>query len=241
MGFISPVATNSNGDAITSSTQSLGKDEFLQLLVAKLQYQDPLNPMEDEDFIAQLAQFSSLEQMNNIASGISNSNELDYLMMQSLNNVMASGLIGKDAEATYSSIYFDGVSSANINYMLTETAKEVTFTITDINGNVVNTITQKNLTEGNQSFEWDGTDSLGNRVDEGEYYIKAKAIDASGDEFTPSLSLVGTVESVIYRDGAAFVSINGTEIPIGDVSAVGEAGLFTSTNGESESDGNDGE
>ena len=75
----------------TGSVQSLGKDEFLQLMVTKLQNQDPLNPMEDEDYIAQLAQFSSLEQLTNISDGLDESNEWDYLQMQSINNVMARG------------------------------------------------------------------------------------------------------------------------------------------------------
>ena len=58
MSFISPVATDTNGNPRdTGSMQSLGRDDFLQLLVTKLQHQDPLKPMEDSDFIAQLAQF----------------------------------------------------------------------------------------------------------------------------------------------------------------------------------------
>ena len=92
----------------TGSVQNLGKDEFLQLMVTKLQNQDPLNPMEDEDYIAQLAQFSSLEQLTNISDGLDESNEWDYLQMQSINNVMAAGLIGKEVEASYDQVYYDG-------------------------------------------------------------------------------------------------------------------------------------
>lgn len=228
MGFISPISTDSNGvEKTTGSMQSLGKNDFLQLLVTKLQNQDPLNPAEDEDFIAQLAQFSSLEQMNNIADGISTSNEWDFLQMQSLNNVMASGLIGKDVKAEYSSIYLDDSNSPQITYTMNSPADEVVFIIRDAAGDVVNTVYQNDVSIGVNSMTWDGTDSMGNRVDEGSYTVEATATNAAGTSSELSLSLVGKVEAVIYREGTAYLRVNGTEIPLGDVSAIGEAGSYT--------------
>ncbi len=236
MGFISPIATDSNGVARqTGSQQELGKDDFLVLLMAQMQNQDPLEPMSNEESIAQLAQFSTLEQMNNIADGISKSNDLDLLQMQSLNNVMASGLIGKDAKASYNGIFFDHEKPAVINYNLSTNVDTVEFKITDSNGKTVATLKQDNLDAGVNSIEWDGSDNSGNRVAEGYYTIEATASMADGTTFTPNLSLVGTVESVIYRDGGAFLRIQGTEIPLGSVSAVGEVGAFdidTDTDGD---------
>lgn len=72
-------------------TNELGKDDFLKLLVAELQHQDPTNPMQDRDFIAQMSQMSSLEQMNNISSGFLKLNSL-------INSMSASELLGKDVE-----------------------------------------------------------------------------------------------------------------------------------------------
>lgn len=236
MGFISPIATDTNGATKqTGSLQSLGKDDFLKLLVAQMGNQDPMEPMSNEESVAQLAQFSTLEQMNNIADGMSKSNDLDMLQMQSLNNVMASGLIGKDAKASYKGIFFDHEKPAVINYNLSTNVDTVEFKITDASGKVVTTLTQDNLDAGVNSIEWDGTDTSGNRVDEGYYTIEATASMADGTTFTPNLSLVGTVESVIYRDGGAFLRIQGTEIPLGAVSAVGDVGAFDvnpDTNGD---------
>ncbi len=228
MGFISPVGTDAQGNPrTTGNMQTLGKDDFLQLLVTKLEHQDPLNPMEDEDFIAQLAEFSSLEQLNNIAEGLASSNEWDYLQMQSINNVMASGFIGRDVKAEYSGLYVDANNEPQITYTLPSPADTVEFVIKDATGQIVATLTQDSVSEGVNTFTWDGTDNQGNRVDEGYYLVEATAQTSAGTAITPSLSLVGTVEAVIYRDGSAYLRVNGTEVPLGDVTAIGDAGVYT--------------
>jgi flagellar basal-body rod modification protein FlgD len=228
MDSVLPVQTSSAAETtVTDSLQSLGKDDFLQLLVTKLQNQDPLNPMDDEDFIAQLAQFSSLEQMSNIAEAIDEANQLGYVQMQSLNNAMAAGFVGKDVKATYSGIYIEDGNSSQILYTTSNYAGEVEFTIKDEAGNVVAKLAQENVSPGLHTFTWDGKDDFGNRVAEGYYSVEAVATDASGASFTPDLSLVGTVEAVVYRDGLTYLKVQGVEIPLGDITAIGEKGAFT--------------
>ena len=222
MGFISPVATDANGvQRATGSVQNLGKDDFLQLLITKLQHQDPLKPMDDEDFIAQLAQFSSLEQMNNIAEGIATSNQWDFLQMQSLNNVMASGLIGREVTADFSGIYVDDTNQPTISFTLSEPAAGIEFQIRDELGNLITRLTSENVSAGANSIQWDGKDSSGNKVAEGYYTVTAAAETDSGRTFTPRLEIVGVVSTITYRDGAAFVMINGTEVALGDIRSVG--------------------
>ncbi|MEW5794883.1 MAG: flagellar hook capping FlgD N-terminal domain-containing protein [Candidatus Zixiibacteriota bacterium] len=223
MSFVSPVRVDASGvERKTGSQQMLGKDDFLQLLVTKLQYQDPLKPMEDEDFIAQLAQFSSLEQMNNIAEGIESSNQWDFLQMQSLNNVMASGLIGREVTADFSGVYLDSSNQPKISYTLSSHAAEIEFEVTDSQGNLVATITEKNIGPGAHTVRWDGKDNLGNRAPEGYYTIKAAATGSDDSAFTPTLQVIGVVTTITYRDGAAYVMINGTEISLGDIRSVGQ-------------------
>lgn len=221
MSFISPVATDTSGNAkTTGSLQSLGKDDFLQLLVNKLRYQDPLNPMQDEDFIAQLAQFSSLEQMNNIAEGISQANDTDFLQMQSLNNALATNLLGMDVVTSMDGLYYDGENSAKVNYSTDQYASQMTFSIWDSSGEFVTSITEEDVEVGTHTISWDGRDSLGNTQPEGYYTVSAEGVDASGDTFTPPVTMVVKVDSVIYKDGVAYLRAGGLELSLGEVIAV---------------------
>ncbi len=228
MGFISPIPTDTRGNPIkTGSQQVLGRDEFLQLLIAKLQHQDPLKPVTDEDFVSQLAQFSTLEQMDQISEGIATSNQWDFLQNQSINNTMAANLIGKEVRATYNGLFLQDEGNANINFTNEVFAKEIKFTIKNEAGEVVTSFTKNDVLAGTNLVEWDGNDGLGNRMPEGYYTVEVSAIATDGSTYVPKLSLVGIVRSITYKDGGAFLNVNGTDIALGDITSIGEPGSFT--------------
>ena len=89
---------------IASGSSELGKDTFLRLLTTQLQNQDPLNPMANEDFIAQLAQFSSLEQLQGVNT------QLEGLAMinTSMNNASMVNLLGQEVVAVSDSFHYGG-------------------------------------------------------------------------------------------------------------------------------------
>ncbi|MEW6739024.1 MAG: flagellar hook assembly protein FlgD [Nitrospirota bacterium] len=98
MGYMTPILSDSSYTKTVDSQgnakvkKELGKDDFLNLLIAQLKNQDPLNPMKDQEFIAQLATFSSLEQVSNM-----NKNLEEFLKQQSYQNAtVASTMIGKE-------------------------------------------------------------------------------------------------------------------------------------------------
>ncbi len=224
MGIISPLGVDSRGNPLTTGhLKELGKDDFLQLLVTKLKNQDPLNPMQDEAFIADLAQFSSLEQLQNLNDSLSNSLDYDYLQMQTINNTMATSLIGRNITASYSDIYLNSTNQPEIGYTLDDYAANVRVSITDADGNVVATRTVEDVAAGNNSYVWDGKDNYGERLPEGYYSVKIDATGADGDSLTPSIFVQGRVTGVVYNDGAAYLQVNGMEIPLSGISEISEA------------------
>ncbi|MBU8911758.1 MAG: flagellar hook assembly protein FlgD, partial [Desulfobacterales bacterium] len=92
MSGIEGIIGSSSGSLQTLTSSTMGKDDFLKMMIAQLQHQDPLNPLDGTDFTAQLAQFSSLEQLSNMNTQL----ETLGLYQSSLNNAQSISLIGKE-------------------------------------------------------------------------------------------------------------------------------------------------
>jgi len=215
------VSTTGTEYAVTSSTD-LGQDEFLELLVTKLENQDPLNPQEDEDFIAQLAQFSSLEQLEDMNDSLQLGLDWDYILSQTISNTMATSLIGCEVTADASQIYLDSAGSAKIGFELDDMADKVEIEIYDANGDLVRTLTEDDLAAGSHSVKWDGLDESGVQMEAGLYYINVIGTDMDGTKMTLSTTAEGKVTGVVYVDGSAMLQVDGYCIPLSQVREVRE-------------------
>ena len=109
--------TNNRNDA-------LGKDAFLQLLVTQMQYQDPLDPQDNSEYLSQLAQFSALEQMSNVSSSLEKVNTLIENIDTSVLVGQLSGMIGKEVQWTMTSSTTD--ENGNVNYVTSTLVGDVT-------------------------------------------------------------------------------------------------------------------
>ena len=201
LGFNAQTSTN---DKI------LGKDDFLKLLITQLNYQDPLNPMKGTEFSAQLAQFSSVEQLQNIHQELKNSIDANYLLTTSINNTLAATVIGKTVKATGNQIYLGESGEATLHYDLSSKAKKVTIEILDENDQVKRTITLDNVGKGEQSYTWDGKDNAGIALGQGTYHFRVKASDEEGNPVSVQTYMVGTITGVCY-------GYNGAELLVGDL------------------------
>jgi len=201
----------------TTSTNSMGKDDFLKLLVAQLQNQDPMNPLQGTDFVAQLAQFSSLEQLTNINDSLTQNLQATEVMNQSIGNSLAATLVGKDVRASTNALQYSGTSSISLGYTLDSDANAVDVKVYDASGNRVKTITGLSVNSGDNSFTWDGTNDVGTQMGAGKYTFTVEAQDAAGNPITASTYMTGTVSSIRFRSDGAYFVVDGTEVPISDV------------------------
>lgn len=208
MSYVSSLlASNSTSTTSTSSssssTSSLGQDAFLQLLVTQLQYQDPLSPMDDKEFVAELAQFSSLEQLTEINTGIENlssQNETQQLMG-------AVNFIGKTIEATGNAVSLSDGTATSVTFTLPSDAETCLVNVLDSSGTVVRTVDLGATSAGQVEFQWDGKDYDGNAMDDGQYQVAVTATDADGNLLTVSSTMSGTVTGVQQQSGTYYLNI----------------------------------
>jgi flagellar basal-body rod modification protein FlgD len=204
----------------TKKNDVLGKDDFLRLLVTQLQYQDPLNPADSAQFTAQLAQFSSLEQLGNINDNIGGL----QLSQTALNNSQAVNFIGKTVTSSGNSIHLtDGVSD-DLQFELGADAKAVFMSIYDAAGNYVKTIGSGALSAGEQTLKWDGADQAGNRVSDGAYTFEVAAVDADGNMVNTKTFTSGMVTGVTFKNGSLCLLAGNKEIPVDTVIQITEDG-----------------
>jgi flagellar basal-body rod modification protein FlgD len=196
---------------------ALGKNEFLKLLTVQLQYQDPLSPLGNEEMLAQLAQFSSLEQLENMNANLETNLDLNLLLTQVLNNTAAAGLVGKNVIATGNQINLDSSGSATVRLDLGGAAERVVVTIEDQSGLAVRTLEVQGLAAGRNEISWDGKDGDGRPVAEGKYSVKIQAYDSEGNEVSATPLATGEVTSVRFKNGEAYLVVGGLEISIVDV------------------------
>lgn len=180
-------AAISSYTANSSSTNALGQEDFLTLLVAQLEHQDPLEPQSNTEFIAQLATFSSVEQQT-----LTN-DKLDQVIASSadMERSAAFQLLNEQVVVQTDSFYLDG-DEIDLGVVLAEDADAVTLNVKDEDGEVVASFELTDVTAASETYiGWDGCDANGQPLPAGAYQIELEARAADGD-IDQALPLVKT-------------------------------------------------
>ena len=222
--MVNGVDTNTNSAQFaTTSKSDLDKDAFLKLMIAQLQNQDPLEPLDGTDYSAQLAQFSSLEQMQNMNDTLNMSLDANYLLTQSITNSMTAGLIGKEVKIAGDTVTFEGQDQTTIGYELVAPAHEMSIIIYDENNVEKKRFDNLDLEAGKYKLNWDFTDNDGNKVNVGDYRVEIKATGQSITEMEVAQYFVGVIDGVRYSPNGTSIVVNDLEYNVSDVFEVVEA------------------
>lgn len=187
-------------------------DDFMNLLVTQLKYQDPLDPMDNNQFIAQTTGFTQLEELTKMSASMDDLVEsLTSTDSSSDKLLAATSFIGK--EVTYSSTNIELVEgSADLKFNLTASAVDTNVTVYDSLGNQVAMFTPQNLATGENNITWDGVSDDGAQLGNGIYTYQVNATDANGDDVGVWTFAKGVVDGVSAVSGNLLMSVGNQQV-----------------------------
>jgi flagellar basal-body rod modification protein FlgD len=229
----SPIGSSTARDSGSANAlgPAMGKDDFLKLLVTQLRNQDPLSPMDGTEFAAQLAQFSTVEQLIEINSKLEASTEAAAANALTTQTMLGTTLIGHDVLIRGNSLVADGETPARIAFELDAASSKVVIEILDASGKSVESIEMEYLAPGRQVITLDDVE-----LEPGAYTYKVSATGLKGEPVDSETYTVGRVDGTSFHGGEVGLRINGVLVPMLDiveVLAAGPAAVGSTTTEES--------
>ena len=215
----STATTNSTATGASSTTDAAtlagNFTQFLTLLTTQLKNQNPLDPLDTNQFTQELVQFSSVEQQ------LKTNDTLGQLLTASKASSAstASSFLGPTVTADGATTTLSG-GAATWSLNAARAAKSATINISAANRNVVATKTQA-LAAGAQTFAWDGRNSTGTVSADGKYTIKVSAVDTTGTSVAVSTLLSGKVTSVDLTGSEPLLTVGDQDVSLSSVKTIG--------------------
>lgn len=195
--------------------EELGQDGFMKLLAHQLKNQDPMKPMDQKDFSANLAQFSQLEQLTamNKKMDAVNQNAVDDKRVQ------GAAFLGRKVVTSGTSIDYKGDGKdVRVPFFLDQPAKAAVINILDNKNQLVARIERENLQKGMQDVTWDGIGFDGQIAAKETYHFEVIGFDENNNKFNGSTRSEGLVQGVHFEDGETVLDLaNGKKVFLKDV------------------------
>ena len=219
-GGTSSGSAGSSSNLSSSVQKNMNKDDFLKLLVTQLKNQDPMSPEDPKDFVAQLAQFSSLEQQINSNTNLENLSKAIQNLQQSQNMAAGVGLLGKTVKGSGNQLTVVGGKALEASFQLPQAAKQVVVGVFDSTGKQVRTLNLGAQPAGTRTISWDGRDSQGKQVADGIYSYQVGAQDQAGKAISVANYFTGTVQEVYQDSQGVWVKVDGRQMLLNNVISV---------------------
>lgn len=211
-------STTDTTAAAAAMKKSLGmnKDDFMQLFIAQLKYQDPLKPQDPSAMLDQLSQLSLVEQSYNSNTALNN-----LLTAQNNSATLSTvSFIGKDVKANGNSVSFDGTSPASMRFNLSGSVDSAEITIRDTSGKVVRTITTAGLSQGETASVWDGRDNNGTLLPAAAYSFSVNGTTTGGNTVLATTYTSGRIDGISIVNGSPVLTVGAASIALSDVISV---------------------
>jgi flagellar basal-body rod modification protein FlgD len=207
---------NAASSATATGSSSLGKNDFLKLLMAQLQNQDPTQPSDPTAFTAQLAQFSQLELQQNANDTLSNM----ATAQASASQQSVVNLVGKNVTYSTSTVTIAAGGNALLTGSLSGDANSVSAVIKSSTGVVVRTIKAGPTPQGPVQIPWDGRDDSGNLLAAGNYSVALTALDTQGKAVNATSSASALVTGVSFANGVPQLIAGGQTLPLSSITEI---------------------
>jgi flagellar basal-body rod modification protein FlgD len=220
-------SSSSTSSTSTKHSTTLDQTDFITILLAQLKYQDPNNPVSDDQMSSQLVQYSSLEMLTNINDKLGT--VTDSLDADSITNGV--NYMGKSVKSTgYNLTMKDGTVST-LYYSLGEAVSDATANIYDADGNIIRSVSLGSKSKGEYSYVWDGKNTDGKTVEDGTYGIIINATNSDGDKVVVQSQISGVVSGVKTSGGTTYLELeDGRTVELSNVTeVVNTASTDTST------------
>lgn len=212
----SAAQTNASSPLSTPDNMQIGKEDFMKLLIAQLKNQDPQSPVDSKEFVTQLSQLTSVEQLTNMSKQLTNL----QMATTSLVNNQASGFVGKSVEADASKLYLGASGGASSGINVSAPAETVTLTVRDDKGQPQRTIQMSKTKAGITPITWDGNDDKGEHLAAGTYTLSIEAKDKNGGLIPSNAQIGGIVSSVSYENGFPELVIGDARVALANVKTI---------------------
>lgn len=203
----------------TAGNNELGKDAFMTLLLTQMKNQDPTTPLKSHEMAAQLAQFTSLEKLNNINDGIAGLRKDGAPNL----NFQALAFIGKTITTDNSKISrTDTESIHDIRFNLPADAQEMKMQVKDANGAVIRTLDFKNIKSGKNELQWNGITDDGAKAPAGEYSISLEGTGSNGRKLYVEMKTEGVISGVNFTPKGPQLMVGKQVVNMNDVKSISE-------------------
>ncbi|MBC8259304.1 MAG: flagellar hook capping protein [SAR324 cluster bacterium] len=202
--------------------KELGKQDFLNLLMTQMANQDPLDPMDSEGMMKQLATLGTVEQLQNLNSQTAKM----MAIQQHIARATAGSLLDKDVEFGARAIPLKNGDTTPVNYKLNSSADRVMLMVHDSSGGMIREVDLESRAQGVHQFYWDGRDNDGDLMPDGSYSFNVFAKTEGGEDVGVTLTKSGQVSMIRFDGGDPMLKINGEWVSADEIVGLGNKTLL---------------